>query len=214
MSGEADRARARARARARIVTQCVAAVVASWLAAGPAWGHTFPPVRTVVVQVERCELAVLVGYRPGTGEGTQRVLARSAAQPQKTPAEGLRDVLAADALMPLAITVDGKPLVRTSVQAKVGIEPGGMRPMVVVLVTYQLPTLGGSLMVASRDPRATRVSWQDRNSSRVSIPDAPPEDAWSSGVAPFLLTLGVTKGESACATSSPSSARSSSLPHS
>ena len=198
----------------RVVTRCVvASVVAALLAGSPAWGHTFPPVRTVVVQVERCELAVLVGYRPATGEGTDRVLARAAAQSQKTPAEGLRDVLAADAMLPLAFTVDGKPLVRTSVHAKVGIEPGGMRPMVVVLVTYALPTLGGSLMVTSTDTRSTRVSWQDRSSSRVSIPDAPAQDKWSDAVAPFLLTLGVTKGEPACATSaSPSSPRSSRPP--
>lgn len=192
----------------------LATAVAGLLAGSPAWGHTFPPVRTVVLQVERCELAVLVGYRPGTGEPTDRVFARSAARPGQTPADGLRDVLAADALHPLALTLDGKALVRTSIQAKIGIEPGGLRPMVIVLVTYALPTLGGSLVVTSQDPRSTRVSWQDRSRSRVSIPDAPPADEWTTAVAPFLLTIGVTKGESACATSTSSSPRSVSPPHS
>ena len=188
--------------------------MASVLAAPPAWGHTFPPVRTVVLQVERCELAVLVGYRPGTGEPTDRVFARSAARPGRTPAEALRDVLAADALHPLALMLDGKPLVRTSLQAKIGIEPGGLRPMVVVLATFALPTLGGSLVVTSQDPRGTRVSWQDRSSSRVSRADSPPQDEWIVAVAPFLLTLGVTKGEPVCATSTSSSPRSASPPRS
>jgi hypothetical protein len=158
---------------------------------------------------------VLVGYRPGTGEPTDRVLARAAAEANKTPAEGLRDVLTADALGVLDLTLAGRRLAPASIHAKIGIEPGGMRPMVVVLVTYALPTLGGSLLVTSRDPQATRVSWQDRSSSRVSIPDAPAQDHWFPSVAPFLLTVGVTKGDSPCASSaSPSSARSASPPHS
>ena len=44
------------RGNLRGVTRCVAIAVAVSLAATPAWGHSFPPVRTVVVQVERCEI--------------------------------------------------------------------------------------------------------------------------------------------------------------
>jgi len=50
-----------------ILTRCVAITVAVCMAGQLAWGHSFPPVRTVVVQVERCEVAVLVGFRPGSG---------------------------------------------------------------------------------------------------------------------------------------------------
>jgi hypothetical protein len=177
----------------------LATLVAINLAGQPAWGHTFPPVRTVVLQVEKCEAVLLVGYRPGTGEPTQSVMARASTDPKAKPSDALRDVLAVDAMAPLTLTADGTPLVRTSVRAKLGIEPGGARPMVVLLVTYALPTGGGQLQLASKDPRATRISWQDQDSGRVGD-DAPEQDRWYDGVASFLLTLRAPGG-SACGTS-------------
>ena len=41
------------------LTRCVAIALAICLAGQPSWGHTFPPVRKVVLQVEGCEIAVL-----------------------------------------------------------------------------------------------------------------------------------------------------------
>src|SRR5689334_13640360 len=148
------------------MTRCVAIAVAVCLAAGQAWGHSFPAVRTVVVQVERCELAVLVGYRPASGEATDTILARIASEPKSQRLATAKGVLATQAMAPLTIAVDGKPLIATSVSAKIGVDPGGTRPMVVVLVTYRIPT-AGTLSVASKDPRSTRISWTDRDSSRV-----------------------------------------------
>nr|HEX4318500.1 hypothetical protein [Kofleriaceae bacterium] len=160
-------------------------------------------MRTVVLQVERCEAVLLVGYRPGTGEPTQSVMARASTsfQPpgKAKPSDALRDVLAVDAMAPLALTVDGKPLVRASVRAKVGIEPGSARPMVVLLVTYALPAGGGQLALASKDPQFTRISWQDEASGRLGD-DAPEQDRWYDGVASFLLTLRAPGG-SACVSS-------------
>ena len=192
------------------VTRCVASAVAVWLASGQAWGHTFPPARTVVAQVESCELVVMVGYRPGSGEATEAILARVANAPkshQESRIDSLRDVLASYAVAPLAITVDGHALVPTSVRAKVGVETGGARPMVVVLVTYALPLDFGparSLAIASHDPRNTRISWQDRSQQRVDLVGAPAQDHWYDGVASILLLL--KSGSFGCAThSSPSS---------
>jgi hypothetical protein len=178
----------------------LATAVAMAVAAAPAWGHTFPSVRTVVLQVERCEALLLVGYRPGSDLATQEVLARASTDPTSRPLDGLRDVLAVDAMAPLSLTLDGKPLVRTSVRAKLGIEPGGVRPMVVLLVTYALPASGGTLALVSRDTRSTRISWQDQDSGRTGE-DRPEQDRWFDGVASFLLTL--RAGGSACATSPP-----------
>jgi hypothetical protein len=79
------------------------------------------------------------------------------------------------------------------VRAKIGVEPGGQRPMVVVLVTYALPT-GKALSLASADPRTTRISWTDRQSKRVEISDAPAQGRWFDGVASFLLVLGASGG--------------------
>ncbi len=170
------------------MTRRVAIVVAICLAALPAWGHSFPPVRTVVVQVERDGLALLVGYRPGSGPATDNIVARAASQPKWRVADTLREVLEAYALAPIAVTVDGKPLVPTSVRAKLVLEGAGDKPSVVVLVTYAAPP-PGHLAVISKDARSTRISWQDRDSCRVDLAAAPAQDRWFTGVASFLLTL-------------------------
>ncbi|MEJ7597671.1 MAG: hypothetical protein WKG01_07165 [Kofleriaceae bacterium] len=158
------------------------------LAGSPAWGHTFPPVRTVVLQVERDEVVLLVGYRPGSGEPTQALLARAASQPKSLALKTLRSRMATDAMAPLALVLDGVTLVPTSVRSKLGTEPSGVRPMVIVLVTYRVPR-GTELAVTSRDPRTTRISWADRDSGRVAISEAPTQGKWFSGVASFLLQL-------------------------
>jgi len=180
--------------------RAVATLLAIALAAGPAWGHQFAADRTVVVQVEACEVAVLVGYRPATGEATDLLLRRAASQPKSQGLETLREALTQAALAPLLFSIDGKALVPASVHAKIGTEPGGARPMVVVLVTFALPA-GGKLAVASREPRSTRISWADRASKRVVISEAPAQGKWYPGVASFLLKLAPGTGAPACATS-------------
>jgi hypothetical protein len=174
----------------------LASLVAIALAAGAAWAHSFPPQRSVVVQVEDCELAVLVGYRPGTGEQTQAMLDRIANQPKSRALAALEEVLGATAVAPVAISLDGKPLVPTSVRAKLGVEDGGARPIVVVLVTYALPA-GHALVVSSKDPKTTRISWQDKSHGRADLAADPQQDRWHDGVASLLLSLGA--GGSTCA---------------
>jgi len=190
-----------------VVAAAVASAVAICLAGQPAWGHTFPPVRTVVVQVEPCELVLLVGYRPGTGEPTEAILTRVASAPKSHALDALRGVMTAFAMAPLTVSVDGTALVPTAVRAKVGIEPGGARPAVVLLVTYSLPR-GKALAIGSSDPRTTRISWTDRASGRVAIPGAPAQGKWFAGVASFLLELSPPSGGTTCATSPLSSSRS------
>lgn len=183
------------------MTRCVASLVAICLAASAAWGHTFPPVRTVVVQVEGCEVAVLVGYRPGTGEPTEAILAQVAARPKSRMLDALRGVMTAYAMAPLAIAVDGKPAVPTGVRVKVGLEAGGARPIVIVLVTFAVAS-AGRLTVTTLDPRTTRISWQDRSTGRVDLAAAPTQDHWYAGVASFLLSLGA--GDATCSSTSAS----------
>jgi len=189
----------------------MATALAILLAGSSAWGHSFPPVRTVVVQVERCEVVLLVGYRPGSGEPTEALLTRAATQPKSQGLDTLRAMLSTQAMSPLTLTVDGVALVPTRVRSKVGTEPGGARPMVVLLVTYALPD-GQRLALSSRDPRTTRISWADRGSQRVEIAQAPAQGRWYDGVASFLLNVGPPSGGPTCATSPAihSSARSSS----
>lgn len=182
-------------------TACrVATAVAMLLAAGTAWGHTFPQVRTIVVQVEPCAVTLLVGYRPGTGEPTEAILARAASQPKSRALDALRAVMTAYAMAPLTVAVDGKPLVPTTVRAKIGVEPGGARPIVVVLVSYPTP-VAGALSIATGEPRTTRISWQDRDSQRVSLAHAPAQGRWYDQAASFLLSLTAPTRGSSCATS-------------
>ncbi|HEX3758096.1 MAG TPA: hypothetical protein VHW23_05300 [Kofleriaceae bacterium] len=185
--------------RAWLPRLAVATALATSLAGPPAWAHVFPPLHTVVVQVERCELAVLVGYAAGTGEPTERIIARAASQPKSLALDALRASLTAFALAPLQLSLDGQPLAPSAVHAKIGLDGGGTRPIVVVLATFALPR-GGALAIRSTDPRTTRISWQDRSSGRVDLDRAPAQDHWYTAVASFLLPL-VSTGGSACATS-------------
>jgi hypothetical protein len=170
------------------------------LAGPPAWGHSFPPVHTVVIQVERCEVALLIGYTAGSGEPTERVIARAASQPKSHVVDALRDTLAAYAMAPLAIAVDGKPLVATRIRAKIGFDASGKRPSVVVLATFPLRR-GSQLTITSIDPRTTRISWRDQSSGRITVERAPGQDHWFTGVASFLLPLEPTTGGPACTSS-------------
>ena len=184
--------------------RAVATAVAIALAAYPAWGHNAPAVRTVVVQVERCEVVLLVGYREASGEASRKLAARAASHPKSKALDAMRDVMAAQAMAPLTVTVDGVALVPTAVRAKLGTEGGeGGRPMVVVLVSYPLGA-GSRLSIGSKDPRSTRISWTDRASSRVSLVDVPAQGRWFVGVASFLLTLAPTPGGPPCARVRPS----------
>jgi hypothetical protein len=176
----------------------LATALAICLAAQSAWGHRFPEVRTVVLQVEACEVALLVGFQPATGQETEAILKRAASAPKGMGLDALKSQLTTHALAPLALSLDGKPLAPASVQAKVGVEPGGSRPIVVLLVTYSLPS-GGELMLSSREGKSTRISWQDRESGRVVIPAAPAQHRWHNGVASFLLELSGPTGVSTCA---------------
>lgn len=178
----------------------VATGLAGWLAGPPAWGHTFPPVHTVVVQVERCELALLIGYSAGTGEPTERVIARAATQPKSHIVDALRDTLTAYAMAPLTVTLDGAVVTPTSVRAKVGFDASGTRPVVVVLATFALHR-GGELAITSRDPRTTRISWLDRGSGRVDHTRAPAAGHWFADVASFLLPVAPPPGGPTCASS-------------
>ena len=198
MTGRGER-----RAPASLSLLGVATALAISLAGPPAWAHMFPPVHTVVLQVERCELAVLIGYAAGTGEPTERIIARAASQPKSHALDALRASLTAFALAPLQFTLDGQPLAPTAVRAKIGLDAGGTRPMVVVLATFALPG-GGELAIRSKDPRTTRISWQDRSSGRIALDRAPAQDHWYTAVASFLLPLlspSAEMGDSACATS-------------
>jgi hypothetical protein len=177
----------------------LATVVAIGLlvAARPAWGHTFAPLRSIVVQVESCNVALLVGYRAGSREEADGIVARIANQPKSIAATAMRDVLAGFAMQPITVAVDGHALVPTTVRAKLATDTPQGRPMVVLLVTFALPA-GKTLSVTTRDPRSTRISWTDRGSGRIDLESSPLQSKFFGGVASLLLNLTPTSGGLAC----------------
>jgi hypothetical protein len=158
-------------------------------------------VHTVVVQVERCELALLIGYAAGTGEPTERIIARAASQPKSHVVDALRETLTAYAMAPFAIAADGKPVMPTSVHAKIGFDASGTRPIVVVLATFPLHAGAAMLAITSKDPHTTRISWRNQASGRVVTDQAPAQGHWFTGVASFLLPLAAASGGTACTSS-------------
>ena len=190
--------------RAKSLALSLATVVAIGLltlAARPSWGHVFAPLRSIVVQVEACDVVLLVGYRAGSREEADGIVARIANQPKSHAAAAMRDVLAGFAMSPLTLAVDNKPLVPTEVRAKLATDSPVGRPMVVLLVTYALPA-GKSLSLVTRDPRSTRISWTDRASGRVDLEMAPVQGKFYSGVASMLLNLRPTSGGPSCVSAS------------
>ena len=183
-----------------IARVALASAIAISLAGPSAWGHTFPPVHTAVLQVERCELALLVGYTAGSGEPTERIVARAASQPKSHILDALRDTLAAYAMAPFSIAIDGKPLAPEKLRAKIGFDPSGTRPSVVVLATFPLPS-GARLTITSNEPRTTRISWRDQSSGRIALARSPAQDHYFAGVASFLLPLSPITGGPACTSS-------------
>ena len=171
------------------------------MASRPAWGHTFAPLRSIVVQVESCEVALLVGYRAGSKEEADGIVARIANQPKSHAASAMRDVLAGLAMQPITVAVDGRALVPTTVRAKLATDAPQGRPMVVLLVTFALPS-GKTLSVMTRDPRSTRISWTDHGSGRIDLDAAPAQHKFFAGVASLLLNLTPTSGGLACVKSS------------
>jgi hypothetical protein len=146
-------------------------------------------------------VVLMVGYRPSSGEASDALLARAVGQPKSQGLDALRAMLAQQAMAPLSLVVDGKPLVPTSVRTKIGSEPGGARPMVVLLVTYAMPA-GSTLALSSKDPRTTRISWADRQSGRIDLARSATQGKWFDGVASFLLPMSPLSGGPACVTSS------------
>jgi hypothetical protein len=183
-----------------LATAVAIALVA--LASRPSWGHVFAPLRSIVVQVESCEVVLLVGYRAGSREEADGLVARVASRPKSHAAAAMRDVLAGFAMSPLTLSVDGKPLVPTTVRAKLATDSPQGRPMVVLLVTFALPA-GNTLALSTRDPRSTRISWTDRDSGRVDLEAAPAQGKFYSGVASFLLNLSASGGPPCVTATSP-----------
>ena len=199
--------------RLRLGLTVLATAIAIAIAMPQGWGHRFPAVRTVVVQVEPCSVALLVGWRPASGDDTAVLLGEAKTGGKDQEVQILTQRLTALALAPIRLRLGGVEVAPTSVEANVTVEDGTGRPVVLLLVSYPA-SRGGALEIVSKDPKSTRISWVDKSAGRVEIGAAPTQSQWHDDLASFLLNVAVatpTEGTAPCQRSakSPSPSHSS-----
>ena len=159
-------------------------VFAGVLAFSLAEAHFVPADRMVVVQAEPDGLAVLVSYRPPSGNRT--ALTGLAAHQR---ADVLKALLSVQAVAGLALAADGAPLPVTSVEAKLAEDPPGSgRAAIVLLITARRPAGARELTVSVADlGEPTRLQWLDRSRGRVVDYGPVPAGRWLSGQAALSL---------------------------
>jgi hypothetical protein len=179
-----------------------------------AWGHSSGESRTVAAQVEAGHLVVVVGYQPASGGAALAMVAYAAKQPKGTGSLALRAILAARAVGPLAVQLDGARVEASSVESKLFFDPpGSTRLAIAVMLIYDLPPRATALEVGI-DDEITRFSWVNHDACARTVESVWPPRSWVTGVAAFLLKVGgPDSGASPCASSpSPSPSGSPSSP--
>jgi hypothetical protein len=162
------------------------AVVVMLLGTRDTRGHTVPGGRTVVVQLDRREIALLVSWKPPP-ELARTLLEVSSAAPD--PREHLASLYSARALAPLRIAAGGKALVPRSIENKLVVDPPGSgRLSALVLVRFDVPKQARAIAIENRDARETRIALSDRSGGRFEVAPALAGRRWSTGVASLLLT--------------------------
>lgn len=161
------------------------AVVVISLGTGDTSGHTVPGGRTVVVQLDQREIALLVSWKP-PAELARTLLEVSSASPD--PRAHLASLYAARALAPLRVAAGGKALSPRSSDTKLVADPPGSGGLsALVLVRFELPRLARAITIENRDARETRIALVDRSDGRFRATPALTGRRWSTGVASLLL---------------------------
>jgi hypothetical protein len=148
------------------------------LLASTAEAHFVPADRMIVVQAEPDGVAVLVTYRPPSGE--RSVLTGLSARHRP---DVLRALLSVQAVAGVALSADGAPLAAGSVETKlVEDPPGSGRATVVVLLTARRPPRARSVNVSVVDfGEPTRTKWVDRSRGRIAQFGPVAADQWIGG---------------------------------
>jgi hypothetical protein len=156
-----------------------------------AHAHYVPADRMVVVQAEPEGVAVLITYRPASGERTMLT---------GLQARHRRDVLTAllgvQAIAGLGLTADGAPLAVSSLSTKLVEDPPGTgRAVVVVLVTADRPAAARELTVSVADlGEPQRLKWLDRSRGRVVESGPVAADRWLDGRSAISLVWSKKEG--------------------
>lgn len=137
--------------------------------AGVAAAHTVPSRRSIAVQADKNAIVVLALWTAPSGDGAELFsLAKGAA---------LEAQLAAKAIGPLVLTLDGKPLQPASVRTRLFEDPPRSgRKAVAVLVDAPIPA-GEHTVEISLGPtgETTRMSFVDRSEGAAATSGRKPE---------------------------------------
>ena len=151
-------------------TSCAAAMIATIAVVRVAIAHTNPARRSVAVQAERNAIVMLVTWTVPSGEPGE-VYAASAAWGRRG-ADGrkaLQASLAAKAIGPLTLTLDGVPVASPEMKVKLTEDPPGSgRAAVAVLLSATIPAGEHTASISIRpDSDPTRVMFVDRSAGRA-----------------------------------------------
>ena len=133
--------------------------------------HVVPAQRSVLVQAEKSSVAILVTWTSSNTGGAEELLAEAIAGRRGGRAhKSLRAFVAARALAPVKLLVDGKPLSIENLSTKVVLDPNNTgRLGAAVLITANLPGDGANLLVRVAPGQGrTRLTWIDKSRGAVS----------------------------------------------
>jgi hypothetical protein len=166
-------------------------ILGALLFAAVAEAHYVPADRMIVVQAEPDGLAVLVTYRPPSGDRSALTGLNA-----RHRADVLKALLSVQAIAGLAIQADGVTLPLDSVEAKLAEDPPGSgRGAVVLLLTARRPAGARELTVSVADlGEPTRLSWLDRSRGRVAEFGPVSAGQWLRGQAAVSLIWQEQKG--------------------
>jgi hypothetical protein len=158
----------------------VAALMSLELAA---FAHKTPARRTVVVQAEANEVAVLVTWTAPSGPmGRLVVAAATWGRKGDDVKTALKTFMTSRALATLRFEGNGKNMHFDAIQTKVNLDPGPLgRHTIAILATKKLPkTRPFVLSVSSaQETGATRLSWTNRAGKDNKIQSSHKSDTWT-----------------------------------
>jgi len=148
----------------------IGAVMASWgLAPTSAFAHYVPARRSVTIQAEEHDAAVLVTWTSARGTQGAELLARAAWGRTSRATDALRNLAANEALRGLHLTLDGQPARPATTHIKMRVERATardpMRVFVAVLLTVKVGP-GQSLALSVRGGASSQLRWHLRRHMR------------------------------------------------
>lgn len=160
-------------------------------AAGIAGAHSYPSRRSIAVQAEKDAIVVLAMWTAPAGEAGELFDLGAALGAKGTKSlAALEAQLAAKAIGPISLALDGAPLEPTAVRTRL-IEdpPRSGRRAVAVLVEARIPA-GSHEVSVSLGPtgEATRMNFVDRSNGAAAVNGRAPEG----GIVPSGTSFSIT----------------------